>query len=211
MVLTDEVVSTWADVSSPAFWQPTFAKHPGVFAPGHPWPGYIGSRYDGIVVIAQNPRASAAADRATSDAEVETDRRLDLFAARPTREMLLDVFAYARRFLLGEVGRAWRPVSFARAHLGVEVDDAVFLNVIPLATIGERVHVDGFRAAYQLSTAKQLAVLDPAPRKIVVYGEAAANQFKELSRSRYPTRHVQQRNYERAADIRAWLQQDDGT
>jgi hypothetical protein len=121
-----------------------------------------------------------------------------------TDESLRQLFQMTQDFMSGNAPYtpAWRPITAARKHLGLSLDSIAYLNLIPLATDGDRI-LPAFAEAYALSTEKQIDLLKPA--KIVMFGKGAYKRFCDLSGRSSDTRYIEQRNYSHAPGVKAWL------
>ena len=99
---------------------------------------------------------------------------------------------------------AWRPISAVRRHLGLDLDNIAYLNLIPLATYKDSI-VPAFEDAYQKSTMLQLRFLNPD--KIVVFGKGAYQKFEQLGGTdQYDTRYIEQRNFKKdVPSVKRWL------
>ena len=206
--MDETVVNLWADIGSEAYWSDLLKSNPGVFCPFHqrwPQPGFIGRKYPEstrrVVVMAQNPRGSN-----TPNAEAADSVMFGLIqghSALRSRDSLEELFAMMHDFMLGiRYKPAWRPVSAVVRYLRLELDNIAYLNLIPLATCGDRI-VPAFRQAFDTSTRLQLQHL--RPDKIVVFGKGAYEKFQEIGTDPWDVRYIQQRNYKDAPSVREWL------
>ena len=172
-----------------------------------PQPGFIGRGYfdvsKKVVVMGQNPRASNTA-RASS-ADTELFRLIRVLSKSQTNKSLTELFSMTRDFMRG-IGYtpAWKPIIAAERHLGLNLDNIAYLNLIPLATYKDKI-VPEFRRAFDLSTKRQLEALTPA--KIVVFGKGAHDKFIEVSGGKWDSRYIEQRNLKDAPSVREWLNQ----
>jgi hypothetical protein len=200
------IVELWATIGSQRSWHDLMSNTGLVrFDDRWPQPGFVGAHYfdseHRVVVMGQNPRASNTTTASASDRELF--RLIRRHAEIRTEESLVDLFRMTRDFMLGSGGHrpAWKPITAARNHLGLSLDSIAYLNLIPLATRGDLI-LPVFSDAYARSTAKQLKLLKP--NKIVVYGKAAYQRFKELS-DLPNVRYIEQRNFSLAPAVREWL------
>ena len=113
------------------------------------------------------------------------------------------MFAMTRKFMLG-IGYQpkWKPISAVRRHLDLELDNIAYLNLIPLATYGDKIG-PAFEGAYRMSTGLQLRIL--RPQKIVVFGKGAYERFGGIGLDPWDVRYIEQRNYKDAERVRRWL------
>ncbi len=198
----------WAKIGSESTWSDLMASNPGIFCPfEHRWPqpGFVGRDYLGskqrVAVMAQNPRASN-----TSKAEAADSVMFELIrehSVTRSPDSLDALFGMMRDFMLGiNYKPDWKPVTAVRRYLYLELDEIAYLNLIPLATYGDRI-VPGFRQAFDISTRLQLEHL--RPDKIVVFGKGAYEKFQELGAGSWDVRYMQQRNFRDAPSLREWL------
>ena len=200
----------WADIGSQDYWNDLVVKNPSVFvAFSERWsqPGFIGNHYfdsdSRVVVMGQNPRASNTAT--TVEADKEMLRLIGNHSQERSDASIAELFSMMRAFMLGiGYGRAWIPITAVRRHLGLNLDDITYLNLIPLATYGDQIET-AFEDAYQQSTMLQMRALNPD--KIVVFGKRAHEKFERLGGTRqYDSRYVGQRSYKKdAPPVRRWL------
>ncbi len=205
-----EIINLWAKIGSEGYWSDLLAKNPSVFVPFSerwPQPGFIGSRYfvsdSRVVVMGQNPRASNTTT--TAQADMEMFRLIRNHSQESSAESIATLFSMMRSFMLGtSYGRAWIPITAVRRHLGLKLDNIAYLNLIPLATTGDRI-VPAFEDAYEKSTMLQLQSLNPD--KIVVFGKGAYDKLEHLGGiDQYDARYVGQRSYRKdAPPVRRWL------
>ena len=204
------IIELWADIGSETYWRDLISKNPFVFCPFDkrwPQPGFIGRGYfesdSRIVVMGQNPRASNTPESIESDTKM-----FDLIRIHSkcrSADSLNDLFVMMRSFMKGiDYKPAWKPITAVREHLKLDLDDMAYLNLIPLATCGDRI-VPAFEDAYRLSTMLQLQSLDPG--KVIVFGKGAYQKFERLGgTSEYDSLHVGQRSYKKdAPPVRRWL------
>ena len=202
------ILDLWAEIGSGSYWSDLLTSNPGIFCPfDHRWPqpGFVGSDYLGsnqrVAIIAQNPRASN-----TSRAEAADRVMFELIrehSATRSRDSLDALFEMMREFMLGTHYKpAWKPVTAIRRHLYLELDDIAYLNLIPLATCGDRI-VPAFSEAFDRSTGLQLEHL--RPDKVVVFGKGAYEKLQEIGTCSWDVRYMQQRNYRDAPSLREWL------
>ena len=174
------VIDLWADIGSEVYWNDLIVKNPGVFVPFSerwPQPGFIGNHYfdsdSRVVVMGQNPRASNTTT--TVEADTEMFRLIRAHSQERSARSIDTLFSMMRSFMLGlDYGRDWKPITAVRRYLSLNLDDIVYLNLIPLATSGDRI-VPKFDDAYGKSTMLQLQSLNPD--KIVVFGKGAYDKF----------------------------------
>ena len=203
------IIDLWADIGSEPYWNDLIDSNSSVFVPFSerwPQPGFIGSRYfdqtTNVVVIGQNPRASNTAR--ANDSDTEMFRLIREHSEARSLDSIAELFSMMRSFMLG-IGYkpAWRPITAVRRHLGLNLDNIGYLNLIPLATYGDRI-VPAFEDAYEASTMIQLRSLNPD--KIVVFGKGAYEKFVQLGGiSEYETRYIEQRNFKDAPSVKRWL------
>ena len=205
--MDQNLIEMWADIGSEPYWEALV--DPRIFVPFEerwPQPGFVGSRYFNsstrVVLMGQNPRASK-----TQRASYADGKMFGLIRGHSeirTVESLETLFGMMGKFLLGiePYKPAWRPITAARRHLDLQLDDIAYLNLIPLATHNDRI-VPKFTEAFDRATKKQLKLLDP--EKIVVYGKGAFTAFQELGGHEWCVRHIEQRNFKDAPDVKAWL------
>ena len=205
-----EIIDLWADIGSEVYWSDLLGKSHNVFIPFSerwPQPGFIGSDYfdseSRVVVMGQNPRASNTAT--TVEADMEMFRLIRNHSQRRSAESIAELFSMMRGFMLGiSNGQAWIPITAVRRHLSLELDGIAYLNLIPLATFGDRID-PAFEDAYEKSTKLQLQSLNPD--KIVVFGKGAYDKLEQLGGTgQYDARYVGQRSYRKdAPPVRRWL------
>ena len=204
------IIDLWADIGSEVYRNDLIVKNPGVFVPfGERWPqpGFIGSHYfdsdSRVVVMGQNPRASNTPT--TKRADTEMFRLIRNHSQERSARSIATLFSMMRSFMLG-IGyeRGWTPITAVRRHLSLDLDNIACLNLIPLATSGDRI-VPAFEDAYEKSTILQLQSLNPD--KIVVFGKGAYEKFERLGGTeQYDARYVGQRSYRKdAPPVRRWL------
>ena len=208
--MRQSVIDLWADISSESYWNDLVESNSCVFVPldeRWPQPGFIGSRYfdqtTKVVVLGQNPRASNTAR--ASDADMEMFRLIRDHSVTRSADSIAELFSMMRSFMLGiDYKPAWIPITAVRRDLGLHLDNIGFLNLIPLATYGDRI-VPAFGDAYEASTMIQLRSLNPD--KIVVFGKGAYEKFAELGgTSEYETRYLNRRKYKKDAhSVKRWL------
>ena len=171
-----------------------------------PQPGFVGKKYfnnaNRVVVLGQNPRASNTSK--ASDSDLEMFRLIGLHSRTRTMKSLNTLWVMMREFMLGVApySPAWPPITRVRDHLGLRLDEISYLNLIPLATYGDRI-IPNFKEVYDQSTKKQLEILNPT--KIVVFGKGAYQKFQEISENRWLVRYIEQRNNKDAPDVKLWL------
>lgn len=185
-------------------------KNPGVFIPFSerwPQPGFIGSHYfdsdSRVVVMGQNPRASNT--KTTKEGDTEMFCLIRKHSQERSAESIVELFSMMRGFMLGiDYGRGWKPITAVRRHLSLDLDNIAYLNLIPLATSGDKI-VPAFEDAYKKSTMLQLQSLNPD--KIVVFGKGPYKMFERLGGTdQYDAHHVGQRSYRRdSPPVKRWL------
>ena len=139
------VIDLWADIGSEVYWNDLIVKNPGVFVPFSerwPQPGFIGNHYfdsdSRVVVMGQNPRASNTTT--TVEADTEMFRLIRAHSQERSARSIDTLFSMMRSFMLGlDYGRDWKPITAVRRYLSLNLDDIVYLNLIPLATSGDRI------------------------------------------------------------------------
>ena len=204
--MDQDLVEMWAEIGSKPYWEDLLNATFVPFEERWPQPGFVGTHYfdssTHVVVMGQNPRASNT--QRASSADRKMFHLIRSHSENRTAESLKALFEMMGKFLLGiEPYRpAWRPITAARKHLNLQLDDIAYLNLIPLAT-HRRCSVPAFREAFDRATKRQLNLLDPA--KIVVYGKGAYTTFMRLGGGQWNVRYIEQRNYHDAADVKIWL------
>ena len=202
------IVDLWANIGCATYWSDLLYSNPWVFCPfDHRWPqpGFVGGGYhessQRVVVLAQNPRASNTRRAEASDREMF--RLIRKHSERRSLATLEALFEMMRDFMLGINHKPrWKPVTAVQRHLDLELDNIAYLNLIPLATCGDRIG-PSFKQAFCMSTALQLEHLNP--EKIVVFGKGAYEKFLEIGTEPWDVRYIQQRNYKDASSVREWL------
>ena len=195
--MEQEIIDLWANIGPEGYWSDLLVKNPGVFVPFSerwPQPGFIGGHYfdsdSRVVVMGQNPRASNTST--TKEADMEMFRLIRNHSQERSAESIAELFSMMRNFMLGMgYGRAWTPITAVRRHLSLDLDSIAYLNLIPLATSGDRI-VPAFEDAYQKSTMLQLKSLNPD--KVVVFGKGAYDRLDHLGgTNQYDTRYAEER------------------
>ena len=213
------IVELWADIGSEEYWEdlPKYMGRSKVevdfediyipFDERWPQPGFIGKRYfklpkrKRIVVIGQNPRASASRNCVIKEKDIEMRKLIWRHDRIRTKKSLNRLFKMMREFML--MPGSWRPIKNVQRHVGLRLDDIAYLNLIPLATQGDRIDIKTFVEAYKMSTKLQLKLLKP--HKILFYGKVPYCKFKKWEGNRWDVRYIEQRNYKDAPDVKRWL------
>ena len=203
------IVDLWADIGSQDYWDDLLMENPRVFVPFKerwPQPGFIGSNYLNlyrrVVVMGQNPRASNTAK--ASDADREMFRLIRHHSRTRSTDSLESLFAMMRSFMLGiDYKPSWRPITAVQGNLGLELGNIAYLNLIPLATYGDKIVHTAFKGAFCISTRLQLRLLDP--HKVVVYGKGAYDEFQRIGLDQWDIRYIKQRDYGDAQNVMRWL------
>ena len=155
-----------------------------------------------IVMMGQNPRASNTQQARYAD--MELFRLIRRHSEARSADSLETLFSMTKKFMLGipPFTPAWTPITVARNYLGLKLDTIAYLNLIPLATVNDR--IVQFKQPFDAATRIQLELLDPA--KIVVFGKGAYEMFQRLADPSYDVRYVGQRSFKKdARAVREWL------
>ena len=203
------IIELWADIGSEEYWGDLVKRHKSTFVSFDdrwPQPGFIGRNYVNsqhpVLVMGQNPRASNTSR--ANDSDMEMFHLIQKHSKERSTGSLEALFSMMRLFMRGQSGYkpTWPPIRAAERHLDLELDNIAYLNLIPLATTGDRI-VPAFREAFERSTERQLGRLQPA--KIVVYGKRAYEKFVELGGGKWQVRYIEQRDFKDAPSVRSWL------
>lgn len=207
--MNNAIIALWADIGSEDYWEDLVAENPGVFVPFNerwPQPGFIGNKYLGsvrrVVVMGQNPRALNTG-RAT-EADAEMFRLIRHHSRTRSMDSLECLFTMMRSFMLGiDYKPKWRPISAIEGNLGLKLDTIAYLNLIPLATCGDKIIHAAFKGGFARSTKRQLRLLNP--HKIIVYGKGAYDEFQRIGLDPWDVRYIRQRDYKNIPQIKKWL------
>lgn len=193
-----EIVDLWADIGSEGYWTKFLKKNnsKGIFVPFEcrwPQPGFVGEEYFnvpiGVVVMGQNPNAPKQKELLKDD-EVMFDM-IRKHSDERTKESLESLFELMPEFMLGgrivdgKNRRRWTSIRTIEKHLNLRLHDIAYLNLIPL-TLTHKIIVQAYKEAFELSTEKQLEVLNPD--KIVIYGKGAYDRFVDWAGSKWRKR-----------------------
>ena len=193
-----EIIDLWADIGAKDYWTKFLERNngKGIFVPFEcrwPQPGFVGSEYFdvplGVVVMGQNPNAPKK-ENLLNDDEVMFDKIREHSNER-TSESLEDLFELMPEFMLG--GRIvdgksrpkWTSVRTVEKHLNLCLDEIAYLNLNPLTLTHTRI-VSQYREAFELSTKRQLTVLNPD--KIIIYGKGAYDKFVDWADNKWKKR-----------------------
>ena len=107
-------------------------------------------------------------------------------------------------------GAPWGVVEDVEKHIHLELDSIAYLNLIPLATLGNNLTVTN-KHAYERSTKCQLRLLNP--HKILFHGKTPYNKFHEWesNSARWDTNYLERiyRNVKydphKFAEVKEWL------
>ena len=222
----EEVIDLWGDIGSENYWC-DLPVHKGsssvpfesIYIPFRerwPQPGFIGKEYCDsaarVLVVGQNPRASNNPASNRGDREMfELIRR---HSHERSAESLQSLFSMMRRFMRGEdYGPPWGVVD-DMAKFNLELDRITYLNLIPLATCGDKITLVTYKNAYERSTKLQLKLLNP--NKILFHGKTPYRQFHkwENNNARCDTTFLE-RIYgkvkcdpQKFAEVKEWLRGD---
>ena len=207
------IVELWADIGSREYWDELIGRGRNVFVPFQerwPQPGFIGEGFfdspTRILVMGQNPNAPKN-EGFLDDDEVLFDM-IRKHSQESSSESLESLFALMPEFMLGGryVGgkrrRGWKSIAMVEKRLGLRLNNIAYLNLNPLTLTHKKI-VPEYKEAFELSTKKQLKVLNPD--KIVIYGKGAHDRFVEWEGNRWDVRYVEQRNYKNVPDVKRWL------
>ena len=191
------IIDIWADVGSEDYWddlqvykfkgrRKDEADFEDIYIPFDerwPQPGFIGKRYfklpkrKRIAVIGQNPGVP------TNQQDLDDDEvmfnLIRKHSEKRSEKSLNALFSMMREFMLGSrVGRrGWGPIENVHKHIGLELDNIAYLNLIPLAMQGEDFDLKTLREPYEISTKLQIRLLKPS--KILFYGKMPYENFTD--------------------------------
>ena len=191
------IVELWADIGSEEYWDELIGRGRNVFVPFQerwPQPGFIGEGFfdspTRILVMGQNPNAPKNKGFLDDD-EVLFDM-IRKHSQEASSESLESLFALMPEFMLGGryVGdkrrRGWKSIATVEKHLGLRLNNIAYLNLNPLTLIRTEILTEYYKEAFELSTKKQLKVLNPD--KIVIYGKGAYDNFVKWEGNRWRKR-----------------------
>ena len=126
-------------------------------------------------------------------------------------DSLQSLFSMMRRFMRGDgYGPPWGVVN-DMAKLNLELDSIAYLNLIPLATCGDKITLATYKNAYERSTKLQLNLLDP--HKVLFHGKTPYIKFRKWKNSstQWDTNYLKRRygkvkdGPEKLAEVKEWL------